>query len=55
MVSKGCFATAEGMNLLLLTAGNAGSSIMNNKYAEITALTVNIHEKSYRLCSLHEK
>lgn len=34
MVPKGCFATAEGMNLLLLTAGNAGSLITNNKYTE---------------------
>lgn len=38
MVPKGCFATAEGMNLLLLTAGNAGSLITNNKYTEKTGL-----------------
>lgn len=34
--------------------GNAGSLITNNKYTEITALTVNIHEKSYSLGSLDE-
>lgn len=28
VLSQGCFATARGMNLLLVTAGNAGSLIM---------------------------